>query len=114
MHKKNKVNANTFIASDTKGIQTGRESVCVCAVRYAKAVYTSQHKYTRVTLFENSLSLAQANGLYKYGLYTYHNISVAFFFEKVPSLSKNNLKTDCLQRLLNTHIKSNKNNCSYN
>ena len=36
-------------------------------------MYTSQHKYTRVTLFKNGLSLAQANGLYKYGLYTYHN-----------------------------------------
>ena len=77
-------------------------------------MYTSQHKYTRVTLFKNGLSLAQASGLYKYGLYTYHNISVAFFKKKiVPSLCKNNLETDCLQRLLNMHIKSNENNCSY-
>ena len=32
MHKKTKVNANTFIASDTKGIQTGRERVYVCVL----------------------------------------------------------------------------------
>ena len=32
MHKKTKVNANTFIASDTKGIQTGREGVYVCVL----------------------------------------------------------------------------------
>ena len=30
MHKKTKVNANTFIASDTKGIQTRIECMCVC------------------------------------------------------------------------------------
>ena len=58
------------------------ERECMCVYCEMQKLCTHHSINTQESLFKNGLSLAQANGLYKYGLYTYHNISVAFFKKK--------------------------------